>query len=186
MSETPNLGRIGVLRTLSPWQRVLRAAIMLAPAMVLSAIAIDTGHVSPPISIGLMLLTIISVLMPDGNMGVLTVLLLAWYWGAAINRPTSGATLLAAMGILVFHAALAASTVAPPAAVWSRPMQHRWARRTIVVGATTTAAWLAARVLDSTSLAGHAVVLLAALVGLAATAVWIRYRGVARLPKGPR
>jgi hypothetical protein len=186
MSDTPELGRIAVLRTLSLWHRALRLAILLAPGVVLAAIAIDAGQVSPPVAIGLMLLAAISALVPDGNMGVLTVLLLAWYWAATIDRPTSGATLLAALGILVFHTALAASTVAPPAAVWSRSMQRRWARRTITVGVATTAAWLAARSLGSASIDGRAAVLSAALVGLAAAAVWIRHRGLARLPEGPR
>jgi hypothetical protein len=127
MSDTPDLGRIGVLRTLSPWQRVLRSAIVLGPA-----------------------------------------------------------TLVAALGLLVFHASLAASTVAPPAAVWSRPMQRRWARRIGAAGAATAAAWAAARALASVTIAGKAEVLTAGLVGLAVAAVWIRHRSLARLPGGPR
>lgn len=186
MSDTPDLGRIGALRTLSRWQRILRAAIVLGPAVVLGAIAIDAGRLSPPVAIVLMLLAGFSALAPDGHMGVLVVLLLAWYWVVTVDRPTGGTTLLAAVGILVFHAALAASTVAPPAAVWSRAMQRRWAGRTVVVGAATTAAWVVARALGSATIDGSAVVLSAALVGLAGTAVWIRHRGLARLPEGPR
>ena len=186
MSDTGNLGHIAVLRTLSAWQRSLRAAIVLAPALVLGAIAIDVGRLSPLVTIGLMCLAAVNALVPDGNLGVLTVLLLAWYWAATIDRPTSGATLLAALGVLVFHAALAAATATPPTAVWSRAMQRRWALRTTTVGVATTAAWLAARILGSTHIGGHAAVLSAALCGLAATAAWIRHRGQTRLSEGPR
>jgi hypothetical protein len=186
MSDTPDLGRIGVLRTLSPWQRVLRSAIVLGPAVVLGATAIDAGRLSPPVTIGLMLLAVVSALVPDGHLGVLVVLLLAWYWGVTVDQPTSVATLVAALGLLVFHASLAASTVAPPAAVWSRPMQRRWARRIGAAGAATAAAWAAARALASVTIAGKAEVLTAGLVGLAVAAVWIRHRSLARLPGGPR
>lgn len=180
MSATPHLGRIAVLRTLAGWQRTLRLTILLAPALVLAAGAIDAGRVSPPVAIGLMLLAATCALMPDGNVGVLTVLLLAWHWGATVDRPTSGATLLAAVGVLLFHAAMAAATVAPPAARWSRAMRQRWARRTAVVAATTAAAWGVARLLGSARLEGSAVVLSTTLLAVATGALWIRYRSLPR------
>jgi hypothetical protein len=166
MSDGPDLGPVAALRTLSTAQRMIRYAIVLAPIAVLATIGAETGGVNPPLAIVVVLLAGACALMPDGHLGLLTLLLLAWYWAATVDHPTSVATLVTALAVLVFHTALAAATVAPPAARWSRSMLHRWARRTGVVAAATAAAWCVARLLASTRMAGGA--------------VWLRRRSLTR------
>jgi hypothetical protein len=159
---------------------MIRYAIVVAPIAVLATIGAETGGVNPPIAIVVVLLAGACALMPDGHLGLLTLLLLAWYWAAAVDHPTSAATLVAALAVLVFHAALAAATVAPPAARWSRSMLHRWARRTGVVAGATAAAWCVARLLAGTRIDGSAALLSTALLALAGGAVWLRRRSLTR------
>ena len=180
MSDGADLGRVAVLRTLSPTRRWLRLVILLAPAAVLAAIDNETGHVAAPVVIVVAVLAVASALIPDGHAGLGTILLLTWYWGASVDRPTSALTLLAALAMLLFHTAMAASTVAPPAARWTRTMHRRWAARTAVAGAALVAAWVLARVLATATLDGSTAMLAAALAVLAATAAWIRFRSVPR------
>jgi hypothetical protein len=136
--------------------------------------------VNPPVAIVVVLLAGACALMPDSHLGLLTLLLLAWYWAAVVDHPTSVATLVAALAVLVFHAALAAATVAPPAARWSRSMLHRWARRTGVVAGATAAAWCVARLLAGTRIDGSAALLSTALLALAGGAAWLRRRSLTR------
>lgn len=180
MSGGPDLGRVAVLRTLSPAQRMMRFAILLAPIAVLATIEAATGSVYPPFAIVVVLLAAACALAPDGHLGLLTLLLLAWYWVATVEHPTAVATLVAALAVLVFHTALAAATVAPPAARWSRSMLHRWGRRLGAVAAATMAAWVAARLLSDTGIAGSAALLSTALLALAGVAVWLRGRSLTR------
>jgi hypothetical protein len=180
MSDGPDLGPVAALRTLSTAQRVIRYAIVLAPIAVLATIGAESGGVNPPLAIVVVLLAGACALMPDGHLGLLTLLLLAWNWAASVDHPTSVAALVAALAVLVFHTALAAATVAPPAARWSRSMLHRWARRTSVVAAATAAAWSVARLLASTRIDGSAALLSTALLALAGGAVWLRRRSLTR------
>ena len=180
MSDGPDLGRVAALRTLSTAQRMIRYAIVVAPIAVLATIGAETGGVNPPIAIVVVLLAGACALMPDGHLGLLTLLLLAWYWAAAVDHPTSAATLVAALAMRGFHAALAAATVAPPAARWSRSMLHRWARRTGVVAGATAAAWCVARLLAGTRIDGSAALLSTALLALAGGAAWLRRRSLTR------
>ena len=180
MSDGPDLGRVAALRTLSTAQRMIRYAIVLAPVAVLATIGAETGGVNPPVAIVVVLLAGACALMPDGHLGLLTLLLLAWYWAATVDHPTAVATLVAALAVLVFHTALAAATVAPPAARWSRSMLHRWGRRSAVVAAATAAAWGAARLLADTSIDGNAALLSTTLLALAGGAVWLRRRSLTR------
>jgi hypothetical protein len=159
---------------------MIRYAIVVAPIAVLATIGAETGGVNPPIAIVVVLLAGACALMPDGHLGLLTLLLLAWYWAAAVDHPTSAATLVAALAVLVFHTALAAATVAPPAARWSRSMLHRWARRTGVVAGATAAAWCVARLLAGTRIDGSAALLSTALLALAGGAAWLRRRSLTR------
>ena len=76
MSGGPDLGRMSALRTLSTAQRVMRYAILLAPIAVLATIGAETGGVNPPLAIVVVLLAGACALMPDGHLGLLTLLLL--------------------------------------------------------------------------------------------------------------
>jgi hypothetical protein len=180
MSDGPDLGRVAALRTLSTAQRMMRCAILLAPIIVLATIEATTGSVYPPFAVVVVLLAGACAVAPDGHLGLLTLLLLAWYWVATVDHPTAVATLVTALAVLVFHTALAAATVAPPAARWSRSMLHRWGRRCGVVAAATAAAWGTSRLLSDTSIDGSAALLSIALLTLAGGAVWLRRRSLAR------
>ena len=93
MSGGPDLGRVAALRTLSTAQRMIRYAIVLAPIAVLATIGAETGGVNPPLAVVVVLLAGACALAPDGHLGLLTLLLLAWYWVATVDHPTGAATL---------------------------------------------------------------------------------------------
>lgn len=178
MSDGRDLGRIAALRTLSPAQRLIRSAVLVGPIIVLAAVAVDAGSVYPPIAAVVVFLAAVCALAPDSHVGLLTVLLLAWYWTASVDHPTGVVTLAAGLGVLMFHTALAAATVAPPAARWSATMQRRWAGRMGVVAAITAAAWGAARLVADARIGGSAVLLAAALLALTGGAIWLRHRSL--------
>jgi len=118
---------------------------------------------------------------PDSHFGAMVVVLVGIEWLAIVDQPTTPWALGAAASIAVFHMALAASSVAPLRARWTKAMQVRWTKRFVVLAATALPTWLAVVLLDSFELAGSRVLLGAALLILAAAGLWVRHGGFERV-----
>ena len=173
--------RIGWRRRAGTHHRSLAVGVVVGAALVQVATAM-AGGVEPAVVLALAPLLAWCALVPDSDLGLLAVAALAMQWlitvdGAARTGPW---VLVAAVGLLVLHTAMAAGTVAAPGARWSASMVRRWSVRVVVVAALTAAVWAFARLADDTGDRGrgNAVVLVIALVGTAATVWSIRVRSL--------
>jgi hypothetical protein len=77
-----------------------------------------------------------------------------WQWLTQLDRTTSGWVLLAALSLLVFHAATSLAASAPAAAPVGLDLLRPAAARFAASAAVTAAAWLAVQV---SPMAGHRV-----------------------------
>lgn len=115
---------------------------------------------------------------PDTNVGLGVVVVIVWHWGVTVDDVRTPAVMLAALGIAVFHTAMAAASTAPPSAAWPRPVAVGWLRRTTVVAAVIVATWLVMLAITSIEMGGNAVLLLTALGIVTATALVLRARSL--------
>lgn len=150
---------------------------LLAPAAAVAAVACTwgaAGRPQPLVGLLVLVLGVTCSLAPDSHVGLVVVLVVGIEWLALVDSPSTPWALGAAASLAVFHTALAAATVAPPAARWSRGMGRRWARRlggAIAAGAGT---WVAVVAAGGRRVGGGAPLLVAALAALALVALWAR------------
>jgi hypothetical protein len=173
-----SLGLVATLGRLSSHQRLLRLAIVAGPLLTLAATMVARGSFQP---IALMVIGVLAIgcaISPDSHVGLLVVLLLALNWVQTVDDETTPWLLVAAAGLLVLHASMAAATVAPPAARWDRRMSRRWSARVAMVMAATAGAWSIAVGLADADLRGSAPVLVGALAATAWLTWWAGRRSV--------
>ena len=173
-----SLGLLATLRRLSVHQLLLRIAVVAGPLLTLAATMAARGSFQPIALMVIGVLTIGCALSPDTHLGLLVVLLLTVNWLQTVDDEATPWLLLAAAGLLVMHASMAAATVAPPAARWDAAMSRRWGMRIAVVAAATAGAWSVAAVLADADLRGSAPVLVAALVMTAWLTWWAGRRSI--------
>lgn len=149
-----------------------RLLALACPALVTACTGAAGGDLQRPIVIAVAVLTALSVLHPDTHAGLLVVVLLGVQWLEAVDDHATPWVIPAACCLGVFHASLAAATVAPPAARWTPAMTRRWCRRAAVLALPAAGSWLVVAVLDRHRPAGSAPLLAAALVVLSIGGVW--------------
>ena len=170
--------RIGWRHRAGVHHRLLALGVIVGAASVFIATA-GAGDLEPAVVLLMAPLLAWCAIAPDSDLGLLAVLALAVQWmvvvdGAARTGPW---VLVASVGLLVFHTAMAAGTVAAPGARWSVAMARRWVARVGVVAGLTTGVWVFAVVLDG-GREGSALVLVLALAGTAVTAWSVRVRSL--------
>jgi hypothetical protein len=159
------------LSTAGPTHRALRALAVLAAATAWLGGTLAGADDSPVAFTVLLVAAAWCAVMPDSQVGLLVPLALGWQWVAHVDRTTSGWLLLAAAGLLVFHAATALAASAPVAAPPGRDLLGATARRTAAVGLATAGLWAAVRWSPATGRPGHLALVVAALLVLTAATV---------------
>jgi hypothetical protein len=132
------------------------------------------GHSVVVIEAFVVVLTVFCVIVPDSHFGLLVVVLFGVGWMASVDEVTSPWSLAAALALLVFHTALAASSIAAPGARWSPAMRHRWLRRAAVLALLCLASWLVVVAVNAYDLASSSALVAAALAVLAFAGLWAR------------
>jgi hypothetical protein len=165
--------------------RALRLLALVAAAGAWLA-GVLAGAGDSPVAVTVLLLAAAwCAVVPDSQAGLLVPLALGWQWLAHLDRTTSGWVLLAALCLLVFHAAIALASSAPTAASLGRYVLRATARRTALIALVTAGVWLAVRWSPVTGRPGHLSLTVAALLvltaGAAVAAVALR-QGLPRSP----
>lgn len=165
------------LTVLGRGQRALRATA-LAAALVAGLSGAVAGSPAPTALLLLLAAAIWCAIAPDSHAGLVVPLCVGWQWWTHLNRTTTDWALLAALGLLVFHAATSVAASVPAAATLPRAVVMPTAVRTFVIGLATVAVWAAVRLSPMTGRTGHLTLTVAALLLLtvvaAATAVLVR------------
>lgn len=166
------------IRASSRQQRLLRLAVVLGPVIACLAASAVVRHVLVPVLVLVVVLALCCALQTDSNLGLLVVVVLAWHWAGVVHSPRTPWLLVAALGLLLFHAGMSLSSTGPTTASWSSSDLRRWVRRTTVVGAITLGTWLLTIAIHAIDVDGGVVVLVLSGVLLAAGALVLRARSM--------
>ncbi|MEQ1873817.1 MAG: hypothetical protein ABL953_08830 [Ilumatobacteraceae bacterium] len=153
---------------------LLRVLVVVSPVTALMCTRFAADHSPRVVNISVIVLAVLCAAFPDGHMGLLVVLLVATQWFATVDSPTTPWSIAVAVLLTVFHSSLAAATVAPPAARWTRAMCRRWLLRPLAVMLASAATWAVIAATHRYEIASSDVLIAAALVGLAVAGMWAR------------
>ncbi len=151
---------------------VLRALILVSPLTALGCTQLAADHAQPVIYVPVIALALLCVVFPDSHIGLLVVILVGIGWLVTVHEPATPWSIGVAISLTVFHASIAAATVAPPAARWTRAMCRRWSRRTLTLMVASAGTWVVVAAIGRYEIAGSAVLITAALVAIAIAALW--------------
>jgi hypothetical protein len=141
------------LSQLSTAQRRLTAVIFVAPLLVWTCSLPAGARFSPWTLLGVVLVTVFTVIHPDSLSGLFTVLLLGWYWLAQVPThpadPISLWTLAAGLCLLAFHTATAARATAPGPTDLDQGFWRQWLRRVTIIATGTVCVWALTALINS-------------------------------------
>jgi len=151
---------------------VLRVLILVSPLIAVGCTRLAAGYTEPAIDLIIVGLALSCAVVPDSHVGLLVVLLVGIEWLATVGDPATPWSVAVAVSFTIFHAALAAATVAPPAARWTAAMCRRWARRSSAVMAASAGTWATSAAIDTLDVASSSVLVTASLLVLAIGGLW--------------
>ena len=154
----------------------LRLLSLVSPLVAVACVWAAAGHTVPSVAVVVFVLAAVCAFLPDSHAGLVVVLVVGLHWLTTVDDPTTPWAVAVAASLAVFHTSLAAATVAPPSAVWTRSMRRRWLRRFGGAAAASAATWVAVRAIHGRRPGGAAALVVAALVLLAGAAAWARRR----------
>jgi hypothetical protein len=155
-----------------------RVLVVVGPAVTMcSAFAGDAAW-SPWLLVLVVLGATECALHADSHVGLGVIVVLVWHWAATVDDVRTPWVVPAALGIAVFHTAMAAAATTPPSASWPPQMWIRWVRRFGSVSIAIVVAWLASLVVASADIAGNALLTFVALAIVTATALVLRARSL--------
>jgi hypothetical protein len=163
---------------------VLRLLVLTSAVVAVVCTWLAAGHTVPFINAVIFGLALVCVVLPDSHAGLLVVLLVGVEWLATVDDRTTPWSVGAAAALAVFHASMAAATVAPPAAKWTRAMCRRWMRRSAVVMVASAGTW-AVVVVARGHHASATVLVAASLIALATAGLWGREGSLDAGPRPP-
>jgi len=141
------------LSQLSTGQRGLTAVIFLTPLLVWICSLPAGARFSPWPLLGVVILTVFTVIHPDSQYGLFTVLLLGWYWLTQVptrpGDPLSWWTLAAAVCLLAFHAATAARATLPGPADLDHAFWRQWLTRVTIIATGSVCVWALTTLVNS-------------------------------------
>jgi hypothetical protein len=155
-------------RSLGAHQWALRGLLVLATALVLVALS-QSGDESGWWAVLVLVVAAWTAYKPDSVRPALLIGLLMASWLVGGDEEDLGWSLVAAVGLLVVHAAAAYAAETPPGGSPARSTHRRWTLQTLVVTAMTAAVWAMAEGFSGVRAPGRTVVTAAALVGVLVT-----------------
>ncbi|MEP7113523.1 MAG: hypothetical protein ABI862_09680 [Ilumatobacteraceae bacterium] len=163
-----------------PWGHALVAAVTMrtlvltSPLLAVGCTWLAAHRTMPAVGIVLVLLAAACAARPDSHLGLLVVVVIGIQWLATVHNRTTPWSVGAAVALAVFHASMAAATVASPAAPWTRAMCRRWVRRLVILIAGSAGTWLIVSAVNRHRPASGSVLVVASLVALAIAGLWAR------------
>jgi hypothetical protein len=153
-----------ILRTATRWDVAIRLTA-LTTALGVLGLAATLAPTGVP---GLLVLLAaaggaLSAAFPGSHAAAAELVVLAWIWLAAVDGGTSGWTLLAALGVLLFHTATMLAAAAPLGGHPDRTFLAVIARRMGIVAMMVVAVWAVAALFDRGSWSAGPLVYSAAL-----------------------
>ena len=119
-------------------------------------------------------IALVCTVRPDSHVGLLVVLAVGVDWLATVHDRATPWSVGAAASLAVFHASMAAASVAPPAARWTRAMCRRWTRRSFAVMVASLGTWAVVAAVHGRHIASSAVLIAASLIIIAIAGLWAR------------
>ena len=153
---------------------VLRVLMLTSTVVAVGCAWLAAGHTVPVVDVMIVGLALVCVVLPDSHVGLLVVLVVGVEWLATVNDRTTPWSVGAAVSLAVFHASMAAASVAPPAATWTRAMCRRWIRRSLAVMLASVCTWAVVAAIDGHHGADGAVLVASSLVAIAIAGLWAR------------
>lgn len=153
---------------------VLRTLIVLSPLAAVGVTWVAAERTVPVVAALVGLLAVAGAALPNSHVGVLIVATIAVQWVAIVDRHTTPWSIAAAATLIIFHAAQAASTVAPSTTAWTSAMRRRWTRRTVLLVGASAGTWALVTFFDARQFGANTILLTASLLALAAGALWAR------------
>lgn len=153
---------------------VLRALIFVSPLVALGCTRLAADDTLPVINIPVIALALLCVVFPDSHTGLFVVLLVAIGWLVSVDEPATPWSIGVAVSLTAFHASVAAATVAPPAARWTRAMCRRWLLRSVTVMVASAGTWVVVAAIGRYELGSSEVLVAASLIALAIAGTWAR------------
>jgi hypothetical protein len=154
----------------------LRLLALVSPLVAVACTWLAAGRAVPLVAVVVFVFTAVCAAAPDSHAGLGVVLIVCLQWLYIVGVRASPWALAVAGALAVFHTSLAAATIAPPAATWTRAMRRRWLRRFLGAIATSAGTWVAVKAIDGHHPGGDIPLLVAALVLLALAAAWADHR----------
>jgi len=162
------------LLTLSRQQAGLRLVIGIAPLTTLLLAHLAGAEWSAWYTGVVLAFSALTALEPDSSLGLVVLGLLGWAWYSSVTDVRTPWTVAAALTMLAFHVACAASSIGPPATVLASETLRRWVRRSLTVGVLTVAVWAAEQLVTGLHAPGNVVLTVSALVTAAVLALTLR------------
>ena len=153
---------------------VLRVLMLTSTVVAVGCTWLAAGHTVPVVNAVIFGLALVCVVLPDSHLGLLVVLLVGIEWLTTVHDPATPWSVGAAVSLAVFHASMAAASVAPPAATWTRAMCRRWMRRSFAVMVSSVGTWAVAAAIRGHHVASSSVLVAASLAAIAIAGLWAR------------
>jgi hypothetical protein len=171
-------------RLLGRHQWMLRSTMVAGAFLVpLAARLTDRG---PGVTTTLLtlLVAVWAAVRPDSTRPAVLIGGLLVLWLVTVDDPSSGWSLLGALGVLAVHASASYAADSPAGARGTSATHRRWAGQAGVVAAATCVVWALTQALQGLDAEGRVVVTAAALIGAAMTAAVLTWRSAASGPGG--
>lgn len=153
---------------------VLRLLIVFSPLAAVAITWLAADRTLVPVAAVVVLLSLVSAASPTSHFGALVVAAVAIQWVATVHDHVTPLSIGVAAALTMFHAALAAATVAPVTAEWTAAMRRRWSRRAAALLVACASMWAVVAIANANQLGASTVLLTTALVILASGALWAR------------
>jgi hypothetical protein len=178
MNETVARTAVGRLVSTRGVQTLLRVLVLVGAVGAFAATSAAAGGAPPLVAVVVVVLAGVCALDPESHVGLLIVGIVGVHWLVSVDDSSTPWSLAAGGALATMHLAMAAASVAPPAARWTGAMTRRWGRRAAATGAITAAVFGAVLVVGEGRVGGTAIVLVAALVSVMAAGWWMRSAAV--------
>ena len=153
---------------------MLRVLILTSTVVAVGCTWLAAGHTVLVVDVVIFGLAVACAVAPDSHVGLLVVLVVGLEWLVTVHDRATPWSVGAAVSLAVFHASMAAGSVAPPLATWTRGMCRRWIRRSLAVMVASVGTWVVVAASHGHHVGSSAVLVAASLVTMAIAGLWAR------------